>query len=422
VNAAGSDIAYLTFLGTKTWGSGTYVSPATSVSAIAVDSSGNAYVAGSTSDPYFPVTPSAFQTKPGFQGYPPDSFTPPPTDGFVVKLNPAGSALVWASYLGGTSIDQVQTVAVDSSGDVWISGNTQSTDFPASSGFPGGGDFLVEFNPSSSALLNAVRYPSGSVRAALAVDSSGLVHACGANGLVSIFTPTQLTAARIYGIANAAGGLLSGRVAPGELISIYGLQIGPSTPASATFDSSGFLPTTLAGTKVFINGIAAPLLDVSGTQINLVAPLELIPGSFPTLQVSFTNVFILGFRLAVDPAQPQVFRHPDGSAASINQDGTVNSSDHPAKVGDFVSIWVTGVGFTQGVDGQMQTAPQTLCGCIIHDIVAGEDIFPAYAGAAPGMVTGVVQINFQVSSVATDGFTLSAGGRTSDPFTLHLTP
>ena len=106
----------------------------------------------------------------------------------------------------------------------------------------------------------------------------------------------------------------------------------------------------------------------------------------------------------------------------INQDGTVNSSDHPAKVGDFVSIWVTGVGFTQGVDGQMQTAPQTLCGCIIHDIVAGEDIFPAYAGAAPGMVTGVVQINFQVSSVATDGFTLSAGGRTSDPFTLHLTP
>ena len=206
------------------------------------------------------------------------------------------------------------------------------------------------------------------------------------------------------------------------MISIYGFQIGPFTPASATFDSSGFLPTMLAGTRVTINGIAAPLLYVSGTQINVVAPVELTPGSFPTLQVSFTNVFILDFRLAVDPAQPQVFRHPDGSAAAINQDDTVNSKDNPAKVGDFVSIWATGVGSTQGGDGQMQTAPQVLCACPIHDLLAGKDAQPAYSGAAPGMVTGVIQVNFQVNTAASGEYSLSANGKTSDPFTLFVSP
>jgi uncharacterized protein (TIGR03437 family) len=98
------------------------------------------------------------------------------------------------------------------------------------------------------------------------------------------------------------------------------------------------------------------------------------------------------FRLVVDPAAPQVFRHPDGSAAAINQDGTVNSQSNPAKAGSFVSIWATGLGFARGLDGQMATAAQPFCGCIIHDFLKGQDVVPAYGGAAPGMVTDVLQI------------------------------
>ena len=201
VNSSGTGMVYVTLMDGATYGSGTFVGATTSVFAIAVDAAGDAYLAGSTSDPSFPTTAGAFQTKLADS----KTTTPPPPDGFVAKLNPTGNAIVWATYLGGSAADQAQTIALDSAGNVWVSGTTQSTDFPVSAGFPGGTDFLAEFNHSGSVLLNA-RYPSGSVATALAVDSSGLVHASGANGLVSLFTPIQLAAPRIYGIANAAGG------------------------------------------------------------------------------------------------------------------------------------------------------------------------------------------------------------------------
>jgi uncharacterized protein (TIGR03437 family) len=62
----------------------------------------------------------------------------------------------------------------------------------------------------------------------------------------------------MFGIANWAGGVLAGRTAPGDLISIYGVKLGPAAPASATSDSSGFLPTILDEVAITINGTPAP--------------------------------------------------------------------------------------------------------------------------------------------------------------------
>lgn len=92
--------------------------------------------------------------------------------------------------------------------------------------------------------------------------------------MISTLTPNQSSAARFFGVANAAAGAMAARVAPSGVISIYGLHLGLSTPVSATFNSSGFLPITLGGIRVIIGGIAAPLLYVSDTQINTVAPAE----------------------------------------------------------------------------------------------------------------------------------------------------
>ena len=117
---------------------------------------------------------------------------------------------------------------------------------------------------------------------------------------------------------------MSGRLAPGELITIYGLNLGPATPVSSNFNSSGFLPTTLAGLQVTINGMAAPLLSVSGTQINAIAPLELISPGFTQLQVTVNGVALPDLPVAIDPAIPEVFRNADGSALAVNQDGTIN--------------------------------------------------------------------------------------------------
>ena len=115
---------------------------------IAVDASGNAYVVGFTKSTDFP-TQNAFDAvlNPGTQ------------DGFVVKIDPTGTALVYATYLGGTAFDDAQAVAVDASGNAYVTGITGSTNFPTA-GTPirsvnGGGldIFVSKLNPAGSALV-----------------------------------------------------------------------------------------------------------------------------------------------------------------------------------------------------------------------------------------------------------------------------
>jgi uncharacterized protein (TIGR03437 family) len=428
VNASGTGLAYVTFLGAANYfppPSAPGSSPGNNVSAIAADAAGNAYITGSTSDPNFPATSSAYQPKPSFVYSQTNPFAGPPSDAFVAKLNPTGSSMLWATFLGGAGPDAGGRIAIDFSGAVWVSGSTQSTDFPFSSGFSdsGGNEFLVELNPSGSSLSYSARFPTNTVTAALALDASGGIHYAGRTGLVSTLTPGHDSAPRLFGLVNAAGGDLAGRVAPGELISIYGLHLGPSPPASGKFDAAGFLPTVLAGIQVTIDGTPAPLLYVSDTQINVVAPLELLTNTATALQVFIGSATLPDFRVVVDQAIPQVFRLSDGSTA-VNQDGTVNSKANPAKTGSIISIWATGIGFTSGVDGQMATATQRFCDCIIHDGSRNQDILPSYAGGAPGLVTGIVQINFQVPAAINmfDSYYLTVNGKNSDMFSIFATP
>jgi hypothetical protein len=229
LNASGTGLAYLTFLGGLV-GLPSLQQPGSTARAIAADAADNVYIAGTTMDPSLPVTASAFQTK--FLG----------ADAFVAKLNPTGSALVWATFLGGTGYHQAVDIAVDAATNVWVSGTTQSTDFPASSGFPGGQEFLAELNPTGSAVLYGTRFAANSIAGALALDPGGVIHAAGGTGLVSAITPSQALAARLFGVANAAGANLTGRVAPGELISIYGFHFGLSFPVPGAFNPPGFCP------------------------------------------------------------------------------------------------------------------------------------------------------------------------------------
>ena len=425
VNPAGTGLAYLTFLGKGDVEPGVGTTATDSIYAIAVDGAGNAYLAGSTADPAFPVTAGAFQTM--LVG----TVTPPmtgPSDAFVAKLNAAGSAMLWATYLGGSGDDQAQTIGVDPEGNVWISGSNGSTDFPVTeSVVPDGVEFLAEINSTGSALSYSAIFPVDAVAQALAVDSGGTVHAAGATGLVWAFPasgpPGRVSIPWILGLSNSAGGDLSGRLAPVELISIYGINLGPAVPAYAAFDSAGFLPTVLGGVQVSIDGIAAPLLYVSATQINAVAPVELTAGSPAALQITVNDVAQPNFRVMVDDADPQVFLNA-GSAAAINQDGTVNSPSNPALAGSYVAIWATGTGYSPAKDGQMAIAAHEFCGLdLIYCEVYQWDGTPVnlyYTGAAPGMVSGVVQLNFQVS--ASQGYYFSADGISSNPFTVYTMP
>jgi hypothetical protein len=118
VNASGTGMAYVTLLGAGNYSvppGAINSSPATFLYAIAVDSSGDAYIAGSTSDPNFPATASAFQPKLAFTGQA-SPYDVPPSDAFIAKLNPSGSAMVWATFLGGTNADVAAALALDSAG------------------------------------------------------------------------------------------------------------------------------------------------------------------------------------------------------------------------------------------------------------------------------------------------------------------
>jgi beta-propeller repeat-containing protein/hemolysin type calcium-binding protein len=114
LNPTGTALVYSTYLGGSNYDFGV---------GIAADAAGNAYVTGGTSSTDFPV-PGAFDTTLGGT-----------SDAFVAKLNPSGSALVYSTYLGGSSSDQGGGIAVDSTGSAYITGSiTGSTDFPTTSG------------------------------------------------------------------------------------------------------------------------------------------------------------------------------------------------------------------------------------------------------------------------------------------------
>jgi uncharacterized protein (TIGR03437 family) len=426
VNSAGTGLVYVTYLGAGSLDPTVGTLATDFVSAIAADGAGNAYISGFTADLAFPATAGAFQTVLAGPATPP--FVGP-YDAFVAKLNPTGSAMVWATYLGGTNTDQAQTITVDSTGNVWVSGTTKSADFPTTvSVAPGGSEFLAELNSTGSALSYAALFPGDTVATALAVDAGDTVHVGGATGLISAFSPGsgpgQTSTPWIFGIANAAGGVVLGRLVPGELISIYGMHLGPAAPVSATFDAAGFLPTTLGGVQVAINGTPAPLLYVSATQINAVAPLVLTAGSAAELQIAQNGTPWPAFRVMVDIAAPQVFQNSNGSAVAINQNGTLNSKTNPAPVGSYVAVWATGTGYFPGSDGQMATGANEFCSlggyCNVISVLDGTAVNLYYIGAAPDTVNGVVQINFQVT--ASQSYYLSVNGLSSDPFGVYTTP
>ncbi len=125
LNATGTKLIYSTYLG----GSGD-----DSIVGAAIDSAGNAYLTGYTDSTDFPITPGAFQTthKGGTCGEAPHFY--PCRDAFVAKLNPSGTALVYSTYLGGSGDDSILGVVVDSAGNAYLTGDTDSTNFPTTSG------------------------------------------------------------------------------------------------------------------------------------------------------------------------------------------------------------------------------------------------------------------------------------------------
>jgi uncharacterized protein (TIGR03437 family) len=230
---------YLTYLG------GSQNDAAT---ALAVDSAGNAYVAGWTDSFDFPTAGGPLQSKlagDGGQGlyiyY---------GDAFLSILNPTGTALLYSTYLGGNADDEAYGLALDKSGNIYLTGNTISTNFPTSSGA-----FQKTFGGGAEG-LGGIVYGDAFYAMISGLGSSGPV---------------------ITTVSNAFGP--STTIAPNTWVAVKGIGL---SSTSRAWQGSDFvnnqMPVSLDGVSVTMNGERAYVYYISGTQISVLTPPDLAPG------------------------------------------------------------------------------------------------------------------------------------------------
>jgi uncharacterized protein (TIGR03437 family) len=387
IDPSAAHIEYATYLG------GTNVDFAVSV---AVDAGQNAYVAGTTRSSDFPVTPNAFQRE--YAGDP----NPIPQrsgDAFLARFDAEGRAS-FVTYRGTAGEDLGRSVSVVTPERIYLGWTTNG---PASTcSAPSRIDAL---DPTAPAI--AASQPVFGSNITAAADAGGIVHAIGGSLLNTPFAITQ-DALSGYGpvyagrfdfsreelfapwcLVNAAsyaatrrytGAALS--AAPGEMISIFG---------------SGLAP----GGRVRLGGVELPILYASDTQIN-----ASVPPTFPAGDSIVTierGDFSASYPIEVWQVFPGIFTLGGMQGAVVNQDGAVNSEEHPARIGEVVAIYATGLG-PLDENGQVASRFQLYINAANPTNATGMPVL--YAGQAPGFPPGLYQVNARIPKDAATGYPL----------------
>jgi uncharacterized protein (TIGR03437 family) len=232
----------------------------------------------------------------------------------------------------------------------------------------------------------------------------------------------------IAAVVNAASYVYPSAVSPGEIVTIFGTNIGPATPAGLALDpTTGKVATLIGGVQVLFNGVPAPMVYASSTQVSAVVPYETAGVATPPVWIAYAGQTSNAFQLTSAATAPGLFTQNSsgsGPGSILNQDNSVNGPGNPAAKGSIVQVFMTGEGQTspQGVTGaitaatlpppQVTPAPLLSVGVLIN----GQPALYTYAGEAPGLVAGMMQLNVQIPSSAPSGnlpITVSVGGNVS---------
>ena len=190
-------------------------------------------------------------------------------------------------------------------------------------------------------------------------------------------------------------------VSPGKIVAIYGSGFGSPLQAASNVPSNGVFGTSLNGTTVAFNGIAAPILYAGPTQIIAVTPYE-ITGASAQVVVSYQLQSSNAVSVPLAATAPSLFTSNQtgaGEVAAVNDaDGTLNSAVNPVKIGDYISLFATGEGQTSppGADGATggSTAARPIAN--VGVTVGGVAAEVQYAGGVSGDVAGLMQINVPI--------------------------
>jgi uncharacterized protein (TIGR03437 family) len=211
--------------------------------------------------------------------------------------------------------------------------------------------------------------------------------------------PPGSGAPTLSSVTNAAS-LAAGPLALGEFVTIFGAGLGPLALIPLRLTPAGRIDTVLAGTRVLFDDIPAPIIHTSAGQVTAIVPYALA-GRFTTrVQVEYLGVRSAPAEVAVAPGAPGIFtRGGTNQGAIINQNGGVNDVQDGAVVGTVISIYATGEGrlIPETVEGSIAVSELLLRPVLpVFVEIGGQRAEVLYAGAAPGLPVGVLQVNARV--------------------------
>jgi len=365
--------------------------PATSArlyaTGVAVDSSGNLFIADNEEYELFcdrrirkVSTSGIITTVAGDRGC-----------GFSGDGGPAANA----------QLDHTHSVTVDGAGNLFLTSiyNSRvrriSADGMIATVAGNGWGFSGDGGPATGA---AFTYPGG-----VAVDSAGNVYVADlASNVIRILRPLDKSV--FLGAVVDAASQRADAVSPGKIVVLYGVGLGPSQ----------LIQNQPGGTTVSFNGIAAPILYTSATQVAAVVPYA-VTGTTAQVTVAYLGQVSAAFTVPVAASAPSLFTLNQagwGQAAAINADGTPNTAANAVRIGGFISLYATGEGQTEPTTPPRPVLP-------VRVTVGGIPASVQYAGGAPGQVAGLMQVNVQIPKGAQPGgyvpVVLQVGDRTSGP-------
>ncbi len=246
------------------------------------------------------------------------------------------------------------------------------------------------------------------VRAASVADSQRF-----ATATITLSPPVGPSSPQISieGVTNAASFRTAtdqGGVSPGQLVTFFGQDMGPAQLAGLRLDGAGLVANSLAGTRVLFDGTAAPLIYTSATQLAAVVPYAVEGRATTQVQVEYEGRRSNTIALPVINAAPALFTADSsgrGQGAILNQNGTLNAATNQADRGSVVVLYLTGEGATNpnGVDGKPNASPAPQPKLPVTVSIGGIDAQILYAGGAPGLVAGVMQINVRIPQSVQSG-------------------
>jgi len=339
LNVSGSGLVYSTYLG----GSGGYAGNqgwacgyGDTGYGIAVDSKGDAYVAGYVESANFPTTPGAFQ--PALHG--PFSCCSHHSNAFITHLNPTGSALVYSTYLGGSNQDWVYGIAVGPGGDAFVAGITGSSDFPTTPGAlqsvapSGWNGFVTRLNPVGSRLIYSTYLGGSGVdqAQAIAIDSNRNAYVTGYT--TSIDFPTTPTAFQ-PNLRSPSGNAFVAKLDSRGSGLVYSTYLGGSG-ANFTYDI-GFGIAVDAGASAYITGYTSS------------ADFPTTPGALQSVAQDQNNGFVTKLNDTGSALVYSTYLGGTGydyataiavdSAANAYVTGITNSLDFPTTPGAFQATY-----------------------------------------------------------------------------------